>query len=331
MKVLVTGASGFIGLNIMEALKNSAHEGFALVRSTSRTDFLKNLCDDKHILTGDILDSASLMQHTRGMDAVIHCAGATSGHKWDRESVFKINVTGTENVVQAALQNKVKRLVYTSTTSTIGTTHDTKRADESVVLNGFRKKSQYGQSKTAAEKIVTGAGKSNLEVIILNPAEVLGKFDYHFGWGVAIIWLCQGQLPFFPTGGASFCHAAEVGRAHVNALERGRSGERYILAGTDIKLPVFFDTICRLIDKKLPQADYIKSNYWTLNMFFGLQRFIYPFTKKKPAIDKNRLKMFYSDIYFDSAKAERELDFKTRPVEEMIKASYDWYKDNKVL
>jgi dihydroflavonol-4-reductase len=329
MRVAVTGAGGFIGLNIVKALLEKGHEVHAIIRESTKREYITKLSPIIHVC--DILDFSLLRKTFERMDAVIHCAAVTSGFKEMRKLQFETNVTGTRNVVRAVVEAGVKRLVYTSTSSTIGIEKYGERTNETVPLKGYRSGSQYGRTKKAAEKIVLEAMGNGVEVIILNPAEVMGEYDYHFGWGTVIVGLVKNEIPFVFRGGGSFCHALEVGRAHEAALTRGRSGEKYLLGGTDITYRELFEAIASITGCRLPQPNIFLDTYWILKMVFGMQELLYPFIKKHPPLDAIRLKTFFKECYFSSQKAEKELGYRVLPVEDMVRDSYEWYKTNRTF
>ena len=327
MKVLLTGAPGFLGLNIAKSLAEAGHETTALVRSTSRTDYLQKF--DVRIEVCDLRDREGLLAACRGMEGVIHCAAFTSNFAKDAQAVFETNVNGTRNVVEAALASGVRRFVHTGTTSTIGYNEDGTPADEELPVSGFRAESPYSQSKVAAERIVLDAVPRGLRAVILSPAEIVGPYDYHFGWGSFILALKKGEAPFIPSGGASFCHSEEVARTHREVLcdEKGRVGERYILAGTDAKLKTFYETVCRVADCPMPSMNI---PYFMIRTLFALKENLHPLLPLPP-VDGIRLRTWYKDIYFSSKKAEKELGYRARPLGEMVEEAHDWYRDNGYL
>lgn len=329
MKVLVTGAAGFVALNIIESLIEENHEVHALIRKTSKRDYLEPMIQNHgvKIHIGDITDVPSLDQAMVGMDAVIHTAALTSQFKKDKAAVFRTNVDGTGNVIESALKNKVRRMVYTSTNSTIGTNSNGKPADEEVKLNGFRARGQYNQSKVKSEEIVQAAVSRGLETIILNPTEVMGPYDYHFGWGSVILGLMKDEFPFIPTGGANFCHARDIADAHTAALTKGKVGERYILGGQNIKFAELFDEIIRVTGASLPSTNL---NYWMIAPYFKILEWSVSLglAKNMPPLDQLRLRSLYHDFFYTSEKAEKELGYTRRSLHEMVQDSYDWYKNN---
>ncbi|WP_339075360.1 NAD-dependent epimerase/dehydratase family protein [Teredinibacter turnerae] len=321
MKVFVTGGNGFVGLNIVSALVQAGHEVFCLVRKNSNMGYLEQFDVTKVI--GSLEDNHFLNEITSQVDAVIHTAGVTGCKRSELEKLIAVNADCTRRLSDAALANGVTRFVYTSTTSTVGCSNGQRRADESVPLTGFRARNPYGISKQMAENILLEAADKGLDTIILNPAEVVGPFDYNLQWGRIVLAVAFNQLPFVPPGGGSFCHAGEVGRAHVNALTMGRAGEKYILAGEDVSFKQYIETIESLLGKV---SDRPGGNYW-LKYFKAWASENFPYLiNTKPAVEAYRMRVFGGHYYFDSSKAVNELDYREASLEDMLSACIQWYQ-----
>lgn len=324
MKVFITGGNGFVGLNVVSALVSSGHEVVAIVRPGSNVAYLEPL--GVEIVRGGLDDVQALIEAMRGVDAVIHTAGNTSCNRRDLPQLEAVNVHGTRNVVEAALAVGVRRLVFTSTTSTVGAYDDPARvADETVPLTGYRAQSPYAQTKQEAERIVREAAARGLETIILNPAEVIGPYDYNLQWGRMVIAVSEDEVPFDPPGGASFCAAKDVGMAHVAALTRGRSGERYLLGGPNIPFARFIAIIADVLGvrPKIPGMSYALM-YRAIQVWEKLA----PVLPWKPPVEAYRMRVFGCTYYYDSGKAERELGYRSASVEEMVRDCVDWYRSN---
>lgn len=322
MNVFITGANGFVGLNIVAALVAQGHRVTAYVRPRSNLTFLKPF--DIRIAHGDLTDQAVLTAAMRGSEAVIHTAGNTSCDKRDLPALTEVNVRGTQNVVNAAIANKVARIVYTSTTSTIGATNDPNHlANETTALAGFRARSPYAITKCQAEEIVTGAQRSGVQCVILNPAEVIGPYDHTLQWGRMVLAVYINQVPFVPPGGGSFCGAADVGRAHVSALTRGRSGERYILGGENASFAHFLNATSKVLGKSF---DAPTVNYRRLYIKSVLQEKLAPIVRGKPVVESYRMKVFGGTYYFDSSKARNELGYQSASLEGMLRECAHWYQ-----
>lgn len=324
MKVFVTGGNGFVGLNVVSALVSSGHEVVAIVRPGSNVAYLEPL--GVEIVRGGLDDVPLMVEAMRGAEAVIHVAGNTSCNWRDLPQLEAVNVHGTRNVVEAAIAAGVRRLVFTSTTSTVGAYDDPARvADETVPLTGYRARSPYAQTKQQAERIVSEAASRGLETIILNLAEVVGPYDYNLQWGRMVLAVNDDEVPFDPPGGASFCAAKDVGMAHVAALTRGRSGERYLLGGHNIPFARFIQIIADTLGvrPKIPGMSYAL-------MYRAIQAWekLAPILPWKPPVEAYRMRVFGCKYYYDSSKAERELGYRSATVEDMVRDSVDWYRSN---
>jgi dihydroflavonol-4-reductase len=331
MHVFMTGANGFVGLNIVAALVAAGHRVTAFVRPGSNVSYLEPFGADGggsvgsvDIVRGELSDLSAVVKAMSGAQGVIHTAGNTSCNKRDWPLLQEVNVQGTRNVVDAAIANKVQRIVYTSTTSTIGAFKDEAQvANEDTVLKGFRARSPYGISKQMAEQAVLDAQKHGVECVILNPAEVLGAFDYSMQWGRMVLAVYHNQVPFMPPGGGTFCSAAEVGRAHVSALTQGRSGERYILGGDNVSYEHFLTAIAKVLGQVFDKPDV---NYTWLYVKSVLQEKFPLLLSGKPIVEPYRMRVFGGTYYFDSAKAERELSYRPVSLEQMLHDCVQWYQ-----
>ena len=322
MNVFMTGANGFVGLNIVSALVAAGHRVTAYVRTGSDTSFLEPF--GVRIVRGSLGDAAAVASAMDGARAVIHTAGNTSCNRRDLPLLLEANVEATRHVVDAAAATGVARIVYTSTTSTIGAIAGAnRRADETTPLTGFRARSPYAITKRRAEDIVLSARQRGIEAVILNPAEVIGPYDYNLQWGRMVLAAYHDQVPFVPPGGGSFCAATEVGRAHESALTRGRSGERYILGGADATYEQFIETAAQVLGKpcRMPRPHY----RW-LHLKALLQEKLPALVPGKPVVEPYRMRVFGNAYYFDSSKAVRELGYSCAPLTRMLHECANWYR-----
>ena len=324
MHVFMTGANGFVGLNIVSALVAAGHRVTACARAGSNTSFLEPF--GVRIVRGPLNSAAALAAVMDGAQAVIHTAGNTSCNRRDLPALLEANVQMTRSVVDAAVATGVSRIVYTSTTSTIGATAGADRpADETTPLAGFRARSPYAITKRRAEEIVLSAQQHGVDAIILNPAEVIGPYDYNLQWGRMVLAVHHDQVPFVPPGGGSFSAATEVGRAHESALTRGRSGERYILGGANASYGEFIETAAQVLGKscRMPRPSY----RW-LYLKALLQETLPRVVPGKPVVEPYRMRVFGNAYYFDSEKAVRELGYICAPLTRMLHECANWYRRN---
>lgn len=323
-KVFLTGGNGFVGLNVAEVLAAHGYDVQAYVRPSSNTQYLEQL--PVRIIRGELDDRPTLLDAMHGCRYVIHAAGNTSCRKSDLPLLRKSNVESTEHVIDAAVEAGVKRLVYTSTISTIGARDDRNYiADESKPLTGFRARSPYGQSKGEAEKCVIEAQEKGLETIILNPCAVVGAYDHTLQWGRLILALHNGKVPFRLPGGGSFCGARNVAMAHLNALTMGRSGERYILSDVHCDYSEFTQCIARVLNKTVSEPS---NNFRLLIVLAYIVENTSWIFGKKPFVDSFRMRIFLGHYYFSSEKAQKELQYQTSSLDEMVGEAIEWYRAN---
>jgi len=324
--VLLTGANGFVGLNIADRLIAHNYKVHALVRPSSDTRFLDQMPVD--IFRGELDDRKSVRQAMQNCRYVIHTAGNTSCYKKDLPELTKINVGATQQIVDVALEIGIERLVYTSTTSTIGARNDKSfSADETQHLTGFRSRSPYAVTKCEAEKRLQRAQNQGLQAVILNLAEVVGAFDHTLQWGRMVLAVNYNQVPFIPPGGGSFCSAKNAAQAHVNALTKGRTGEKYIIGGVNCDSSDFIQHISNKLEKAIsvPAKRYL----WLLmnaQVYEKMPRFF-----SKPIVDPYRMRVFGGHYYFDSSKAQAELDYQPASLDTILDESISWYRTNGYL
>lgn len=321
MDVFMTGANGFVGLNIVAALKEAGHRVTAFVRPESKVTYLEPF--GVKLVRGELGNPAQVAQAMQGAEAVIHTAGNTSCYLRDLPVLKAVNVVGTQNIVAAAITNQVKRIVYTSTTSTIGASNGKHCANEATPLRGFRARSPYGITKILAEQAVLSAQAQGVECVILNPAEVVGAYDHSMQWGRMVLAVNFNKVPFVPPGGGSFCSATAVGRAHVSALTLGKSGERYILGGEDSSFAHFLNLAAKVLGKTFEAPG---TRYPWIYLKALLQEKLAPLVPGKPIVEPYRIRVFGGAYYFDSSKAQQALDYRSDPLEQMLRDCTDWYQ-----
>ena len=315
----VTGANGFLGLNLVEALPAQGWKVFALHRPDSDITFLKRL--DATRVVGNINDPASLVRALpRDADAVFHVAGDLN--LWSRMNAAqdRVNIEGTRNVANAALAAGAKRFVHTSTISVYGL--QSGRIDEGARKQGRDSWINYQRSKFVAEEEVRRAMERGLDAVIVNPASILGRYD-RTGWARIIRLVHERRLPGVPSGKASFCHAAEVARAHIAAAERGRRGENYLLGGTDASFLELVRVIGEVAGRPVPARP---TPARLLRFAARVQTLLAAVTGKRPALTPETVGLMTREMQCDSGKAVRELGYRAAPLSAMVRESYDWLR-----
>jgi dihydroflavonol-4-reductase len=323
---LVTGSTGFIGSQICRALVGQGIPVRAFHRPNSPTLALQGL-EVEHTI-GDITQPETLVKAMQGVEVVFHAA-AQLGNPADPQKMYAITVQGTHNVLQAARQAGVRRVVHTSSVAALGVPipagHSSRRQlDESHNWNYRPEWWRYGHAKHLAEQEVQKAVAAGLDVVIVNPAVVLGAGDLNRVSGEVIIQVRRGRLPVAVDGGLNAIHIDDVVQGHLAALERGRAGERYILGGENLTLGQFLSLIAEVTGTRAP----------FITLPGGLVRLLtVPATAAGRLIslplspDLLRKAGYY--FYYDTLKAQMELRVpKTLPVRQAISEAYQWYREN---
>ncbi len=310
-KAFVTGATGFLGANLARELIAQNWEVTAFHRPSSDLWQLKGL--DLRLKQGFLTDPASLEEAIpQGADAIFHVAAKVSFWRGDNRVMDRDNVLATRLLAEAALRRGAKRFIHTSSVAVYGFCD--RRVDESFPREGLNSPIGYFRTKAQAELEVLEAVEKGLDAVILNPANIIGPWDNEH-WARSIFRVKEGKMPGVPPGAGSFAHAAEVAKAHVAAVEKGKKGENYILGGTDATYAELFYAIEEMLGmphklKPIPPA-FLGAFSWVSNI--GAL-----FTGKAPDITPDIVTLLSASTFFDSRKAERELGFKARPIGEML-------------
>ena len=235
MLAFVTGATGFLGSHVARALADQGAELRLLVRPTSN---LRNLDGLKaETATGDLRDAASLEKAMSGCDTVFHVAADYRLWVRDPEEMYRSNVEGTRAILEAARKNGVRRIVHTSSVATMGFTSDGHPADEDSPVSLADMIGHYKRSKFMAEQVALQAGRSGMQVVTVNPTTPVGEQDVKpTPTGRIVLDFLKRKFPAYVETGLNLVDVRECARGHVAALEKGKSGERYILGGEDLTL-----------------------------------------------------------------------------------------------
>ncbi|MBK9322149.1 MAG: NAD-dependent epimerase/dehydratase family protein [Bdellovibrionaceae bacterium] len=327
MKVLVTGANGFLGSWLTQSLVENGHEVFALVRDGSNLSELQGV--SCNYLYGDITDLESLNKSFGGIDTVFHLAGLIAYKKSDRKKMEAINVGGTANVIAACLSNKVRRLVYLSSVTAIGASvgpdsilnEDSPYTIQNLDLG-------YFETKRKAEALVKNACiRNGLDCVILNPSTIYGPGDAKKGSRKTQVKVAQGKFKFFTSGGVSVVAVEDVVEAILSAWKNGRSGERYILSGENITIQKLFELIAAAAGAPPPK---IKIPNFVIFLLGWIGDALERLGLKGSLSTENAwtATMYH---WFDNSKARKELGFSPRPAHDAIQGSVNWMKKNGLL
>ncbi|MGB9736330.1 MAG: SDR family oxidoreductase [bacterium] len=326
MEILVTGAGGFLGTNIVLNCLQKGWKVRAFTLPGSQTKYIQH--PDVQIIYGDVADSEAIKYAMSSVDAVIHCAGDTSFWKklFDRQR--KTNVDGVKNVMQSALELKIKKVVHTSTVDAFGYNPDGLTDEHWNLYNYAGWKYNYGDTKREGQLIALSYAKQGLDVVIINPGSMIGPFDHTLQFGRLFMDIRDHKIPAIPPGGAPWAHVNEVAKAHIVALEKGRRGEMYICGGINATYKTVFEEIARSINVKPPK--FVMPGWMTVGYGYVME-FISNFTNKKPDLNPGQARYMSVFPKYDSSKAEKELGFVCVPIKKMVEDARDWYKENGFL
>jgi dihydroflavonol-4-reductase len=327
MKVLVTGANGFLGSWLTRALVQQGHEVYALVRAQSDLSDLEGVSCT--YLYGDITDLDSLYKSFEGIDTVFHLAGLIAYKKADRAEMEKINVFGTENVIDACLTKKIRKLVYLSSVVAVGAGFNrTQILNEESPYNVDHLNLGYFETKHKAEQLVLEAYKNKgLDCVIINPSTIYGEGDAKKGSRKTQLKVAQGKFKYFTSGGVSVVAVEDVVSAILAAWTKGRSGERYILSGENITIKELFQIIAEEAGVPVPTKKLPKSLIFALGKIGDLMESI----GMKGSLSTENAWTATMYHWFDNSKAKKELAFNPRPAREAIRNSVKWMRDNGLL
>ncbi len=321
----VTGATGFLGLNLVDALLASGWSVVALHRKTSNVTRLRER--GVGLAEGSLDDRVALERAIpEGVDAVFHVAGNISLWSKNDAQQTRDNVDGTRNVTSAALARKVKRFVHTSTVAVWGA-QETLPYDESAPQRGCDSTINYQRSKHLGELEVRKAIERGLDAVIMNPSHIVGRYDTE-GWSKSIRLVAEGKLPGIPPGKGSFCDAGAVARAHVAAVDRGRTGENYILGGADATYVEFIGIIGELLGKKVGKS---AVPLWMISLASAATGFASMFTGKQPAVTPEMVAGLSHHEIVNCEKAVRELGFEKVALRAMVETALAWQRETGIV
>jgi dihydroflavonol-4-reductase len=322
--VLVTGASGFVGSAVARALKARGAKLRLVVRASSPRANLEGL--DAELLTGDMRDRASMERAAEGVRYLFHVAADYRLWAKDPEEIVRNNRAGTEALMRAALAAGVERVVYTSSVATLRLNPDGTPSDETMPATEAEAIGAYKRSKVVAERLVERmVAEEALPAVIVSPSTPIGPRDVKpTPTGRIIVEAANGRMPAFVNTGLNLVHVDDVAEGHIQALDRGRAGERYILGGQDASLAEMLAAIAGLAGRPAPK---LELPIGPLKPLAEVAELIGRITGKEPFLTKDALKMASHHMYFSSAKAERELGYAARPYGEAVADAIGWFRE----
>jgi dihydroflavonol-4-reductase len=321
---LVTGATGFVGSAVLRALLKRGEPVRALVRPSSSLRLLEGLPVD--IVRGDLADPAGFRGALTGCDALFHVAADYRLWVPRPAAMYRTNVVGTRDLLLAAAEAGVRRIVYTSSVATLGLRADRLPSDEATPATLGDMIGHYKRSKFLAEQAVRElVAPAGLPVVIVNPSAPVGPADARpTPTGRVLIEAARGRIPAYVDTGLNLVHVDDVAKGHLLAFERGRIGERYILGGDNLSLGEMLAEIAALVGRRPPRLRLPAGAL--LPVAVVAEALARLGIGGEPLVTADGVRMARKPMYFTSAKAERELGYRSRPAVEGLRDAIDWYR-----
>jgi dihydroflavonol-4-reductase len=321
--VLVTGGSGFLGSAVVRSLIARGARVRVLVRAASPSGNLSGL--DCETIVGDLGDQQSLKASLRGIRYLFHVAADYRLWARDPSVMLRVNVEGTRSLMGEALSAGVERIVYTSSVATLRVAGVRGPVDETSMLGSDEAIGAYKRSKVLAERTIEEMIlREKLPAVIVNPTTPIGPRDIRpTPTGRILLDAARGRIPAFVATGLNFAHGDDIAEGHVLAFERGRIGERYILGGQNLSLQELLAAVAGLTGRRAPRIKLPRGPL--LPLAFGAEA-VARFTGKEPLLTVDGLRMSRYQMFFTSAKAERELGYRSRPYQEGVVDALAWFR-----
>jgi dihydroflavonol-4-reductase len=320
-QVFVTGGTGFVGANLVRLLLEKGFRVRALARSHSPIDNLQGL--DLEIVHSDLNDP-DLAQHLQGCRYLFHVAAHYSLWRKERDRLYRINVQGTRNILAAAQQAGIERTIYTSSVAAIGVSPDPhKIADETYQSPPHKLIGAYKQSKYWAEQEAVRAVRSGQDIVIVNPSTPIGAYDIKpTPTGDTILRFLRRQMPAYVDTGLNLIHVRDVALGHLLALEKGQSGDRYILGNTNLSLKQMLAMLATITGQPAPQVALPiaipLAVAWVDECLLGR-------VGKVPNVPLDGVRMARQKMYYDPTKAVQTLGLPQTPVADALQDAVDWF------
>ncbi|MEY3221231.1 MAG: hypothetical protein RLZZ203_87 [Cyanobacteriota bacterium] len=323
MRAFVTGGTGFIGSHVVRSLLQSNCQVIVLVRRNSNLDNLQGLAID--IVKGDLNDP-NIWEQMGGCDYLFHVAAHYSLWQKDRDLLYFNNVEGTRNILAAAETAGIQRTVYTSSVAAIGVGKLGEIVDETHQSPVEKLVGDYKKSKFLAEQVAIEAANKGQDIVIVNPSSPIGGFDIKpTPTGDIILRFLRRQMPAYVDTGLNFIDVRDVATGHLLALQKGKSGDRYILGNQNLTLKQLLEQLAQITNLPAPQTSI--PAWIPLTVAWIDEKILAPLGKT-PSVPIDGVRMAQQPMYYDASKAIRELGLPQSPLNVALKDAVDWFMAN---
>lgn len=324
MQALLTGATGFVGGHLARALLDEGYDVRCLARESAKLDNIDRLSVE--LVRGDLADPGSVLRAMRGCDRVFHCAADYRLYVPDPAPMYVSNVEGTRNVMTAAAECGVQRVVYTSTVGALGLHSDGRPADETAAVRFSDMVGHYKKSKFQAERVAEEWAAKGLPVVLVHPSAPVGDLDVKpTATGQMIVDFLNGRMAAYVETGLNLIDVRDVAQGHLLAAEHGRVGEKYILGHRNMTLKQILDLLARITGRPAPR---IKLPHWVPLTVSVFDTWLARPLGRNPRVPLDAVRLARKKMFFDSSKAVRELGLPQTPVEEPLERAVDWFRRN---
>jgi dihydroflavonol-4-reductase len=322
-RVLVTGASGFVGANVVRALLAHGQEVRALLRDSSDPGNLAGL--PVEVTRGDLRDAAAVRRAVKGCTRVFHVAADYRFWARDPAELYHSNVDGTVHVLEACLAEGVERVVHTSTVGTIGLLPPPALGDESTPLAPGQVRGHYKRSKLLAERAALALVPRGLPLVVVNPTAPVGPWDVKpTPTGKILVDFARGRMPAYVETGLNLVHVRDVAEGHWLAAERGRVGERYILGNRNMSLLEILQELSALTGRPAPRVRLPYAAAWVVG---AASTALAAATRHPPAVPLEAVRMSHRSVFVNPRKAVEELGLTITPVRTALEDALAWFEE----
>ncbi|MDJ0716238.1 MAG: NAD-dependent epimerase/dehydratase family protein [Prochloraceae cyanobacterium] len=325
-RAFVTGGTGFVGANLVRSLLKNGYSVKALARNNSCLDNLQGL--DIEIVESDLKDP-DLDEKMRGCEVLFHVAARYSLWQKDKKAVYRDNVLGTRNILEAARKAGIERTVYTSSVAAIGVENPGTIADENYQSPVEKLIGNYKKSKFYAEREAVKAIELGQDIVIVNPSTPIGPWDIKpTPTGDIILRFLRRQMPVYVNTGLNFIDVRDVAIGHILALEKGKTGDRYILGNENLTLKALLDRLAKITGIPAPQRTI---PLWVPLTVAAIDEYVLTPLGKKPSLPFDGVRMSGQKMYYDASKAVRELGLPQSCTTVALQDAVNWFAEKKSI